>query len=741
MTIETAAILKLVDEFTTPAKEITGVSGKLDKTLRATQKHLAHLKTDRSNIASFAQLKKQSTETRRELDKQQQEVNRLAREYNKAKKPTAKLSREFTDAKKKAAQLKQQHNRQVATLEQLRRQLKKASIDTRKLSQHDRQLAREMEKANKQIRAQAKLLGSLKAVSEHAKQMSMHLKKAGWYGAKLSAAVTALGYVFKRTFVDSASQFERFRTVLTTLNNGDVSKAQKEFEWINKFVAQTPYQIEQVTEAFVKLRAYGIDPTTGSARILGDAAALDKDYLQAVEAIADALNGENERLKEAFNIKASVDGNEIVYRYTDIKTGMEATARAARDSPKDIEATLMGVLEKNYAGAMADQVKTWGGMVSLVGDQWTRFVNMVMDNGLFDWMKGELGAIIKQLDEMAANGELEAFAKEFAKNLKLFMQEGWEVLKALAGILKEVAMALKWAADALGGWNNLAWVLIALPIAGSFLGIALSVMSLIKSLKKLGIIGGRTAGKMGLLKRIGFSLGKGLAWVATFAIKALSSSMYFLNAFIFPAFSKAAMWIGKTVIPFVGKAVLWLGRALMANPIGLAITAIAGGAYLIIKYWEPIKGFFTDLWESMREPLMFAYDMVMKYSPFGLLLRGLKKLKGYMKGLWGGEEAKVAVETTKNIKQLPANDPYYRADIKPFVASDDKKAAAGSKSYTPLRQTNNASKSESFYSNPTIHIHAAPSMSPEELERITTRAVDKANRQAERRQRGRLHEG
>lgn len=38
----------------------------------------------------------------------------------------------------------------------------------------------------------------------------------------------------------------------------------------------------------------------------------------------------------------------------------------------------------------------------------------------------------------------------------------------------------------------------------------------------------------------------------------------------------------------------------MANPIGLAITAIAGGACLIYKYWEPISGFFADLWSGVK---------------------------------------------------------------------------------------------------------------------------------------------
>jgi hypothetical protein len=49
-----------------------------------------------------------------------------------------------------------------------------------------------------------------------------------------------------------------------------------------------------------------------------------------------------------------------------------------------------------------------------------------------------------------------------------------------------------------------------------------------------------------------------------------------------------------------GSAVLLLGRALLMNPIGLAIAVIAGGAYLIYRNWEPIKGFFVGIWGEIR---------------------------------------------------------------------------------------------------------------------------------------------
>ncbi len=59
------------------------------------------------------------------------------------------------------------------------------------------------------------------------------------------------------------------------------------------------------------------------------------------------------------------------------------------------------------------------------------------------------------------------------------------------------------------------------------------------------------------------------------------------------------MWLGRAVLPMVGRAILWIGRALIANPIGAIIMGIAGAAYLIYKYWEPIKGFFQGLWSQV----------------------------------------------------------------------------------------------------------------------------------------------
>ncbi len=62
---------------------------------------------------------------------------------------------------------------------------------------------------------------------------------------------------------------------------------------------------------------------------------------------------------------------------------------------------------------------------------------------------------------------------------------------------------------------------------------------------------------------------------------------------------RSLLWLGRLVLPLVGKAILLIGRALIANPIGAIIMGIAVAAFLIYKYWEPISGFFQDLWSKV----------------------------------------------------------------------------------------------------------------------------------------------
>lgn len=84
---------------------------------------------------------------------------------------------------------------------------------------------------------------------------------------------------------------------------------------------------------------------------------------------------------------------------------------------------------------------------------------------------------------------------------------------------------------------------------------------------------------------------------------------------------------------WVGRAVLWIGRAFMLNPIGLAVTAIAGAAYLIYKYWEPIKSFFGDIWAQVKAAfaggLVGIGSLIINWSPLGYFYQAMAGVLGW----------------------------------------------------------------------------------------------------------------
>ncbi|MGU7812032.1 phage tail tape measure protein [Burkholderia sp. AW49-1] len=104
--------------------------------------------------------------------------------------------------------------------------------------------------------------------------------------------------------------------------------------------------------------------------------------------------------------------------------------------------------------------------------------------------------------------------------------------------------------------------------------------------------------------------------------------------------TQGGMWLGRVLggqlvngLMMAGRAVLWLGRALMLNPIGIAITAIAVGAYLIYRYWTPIKQFFGGIWNSIRTAFAGGIGSVMRliinWSPLGLFYRAFAGVLGW----------------------------------------------------------------------------------------------------------------
>jgi len=82
--------------------------------------------------------------------------------------------------------------------------------------------------------------------------------------------------------------------------------------------------------------------------------------------------------------------------------------------------------------------------------------------------------------------------------------------------------------------------------------------------------------------------------------------------------------MGTYLVMFImnaGKAVMFLGRALLMNPIGLVITAIAAAAFLLWNNWAEISGALKLMWGDMKAGFvqLFHGDIGGAFKSFALV--------------------------------------------------------------------------------------------------------------------------
>lgn len=243
--------------------------------------------------------------------------------------------------------------------------------------------------------------------------LSDFAREAVALGAVIGTAVASAAALMGRAAIATGAEFERMEATLTIIE-GSAEKARQSLDWVTQFAETTPYQLGEVSDAFVRMRAYGLDPMDGSLRAVGDAAsAMGKTIMDGVEAIADASTGENERLKE-FGIVASVAGDRITYTW---QQAGEQMSRTVSKNAGEITAALTEIFNGRFAGAMNAQAKTFDGLMSNIGDRWTAFKRMVADAGWFDFVKTQAGDFIELFDRLRREGVIDRYAQQISAAL------------------------------------------------------------------------------------------------------------------------------------------------------------------------------------------------------------------------------------------------------------------------------------------------------------------------------------
>ena len=98
-------------------------------------------------------------------------------------------------------------------------------------------------------------------------------------------AILLTGKLIK-DIVTTNSRFEDLRTTLSSVT-GSVKEGAKAFEFISEFSTKTQFGIEDLTKAYVKLSAAGLEPTEELLNTFTDTAAITTDQVGSLEAVTD----------------------------------------------------------------------------------------------------------------------------------------------------------------------------------------------------------------------------------------------------------------------------------------------------------------------------------------------------------------------------------------------------------------------------------------------------------------------
>jgi hypothetical protein len=233
------------------------------------------------------------------------------------------------------------------------------------------------------------------------------VKLAAGLGAVITAATSL------KKVISVAREFEILNAQLKTATGSAVG-ATEAFAEIKKFAAETPFDLQQVTEGFVTLVNRGLDPSQEALTAFGDlSSATSKTLREVINAAAQATTGEFESLK-SLGIKAKKDGDQVTFLFRGMSETVDFETKA-------IEGYLHRLAKDNFAGAMTERMETLDGAISNFGDAWDVMFDNIAKLGVGDSVERQIRTAISAVEELnllmesgAISAGLEAIQGKFA---------------------------------------------------------------------------------------------------------------------------------------------------------------------------------------------------------------------------------------------------------------------------------------------------------------------------------------
>lgn len=274
----------------------------------------------------------------------------------------------------------------------------------------------------------------LKVESSQVTKAGKELDRFGWQAEGAEKATGGVTKAFKallvpllatvsataalKKLVSITREFDILNAQLITAT-GSAENAAIAFGAIQQFAVDTPFQLGEVTEAFVQLVNRGLDPSEESLTNIGNfASAFGRNILDATRAVGQATTGEFESLKQ-FGIVARKVGDEVNFTFRGVTKTVAFNA-------KEIQGYMDDLAANNFAGAMEERMDSLDGAISNLEDAWDKMWLTASDSGAGELAEEVVLTIIsavEKLEEVLVGNEAGVILEGFATALKLIREE------------------------------------------------------------------------------------------------------------------------------------------------------------------------------------------------------------------------------------------------------------------------------------------------------------------------------
>ncbi|MEW5683021.1 MAG: tape measure protein [Pseudomonadota bacterium] len=341
--------------------------------------------------------------------------------------PFVELAKTIDAADTQLEQMRQELAKQAENHNRLQNELKQTGIDTRKLAEDKRRVQTEFKRASND----AKKLGD-DYLRANGQQRGFSQGAAALTTRLLALAGTYLGlnrlYTVITNIFSTGILFEKLDVQFSALM-GSFAGGEQATAWVKDFAKTTPLSIEEVSRAFVRLKAFGLDPMDGTLQAITDQAFKLGGGFQEVEGISLALG-------QAW-AKQKLQGEEILQL---VERGVpvwdllaQATGKNTLELQKlseqgrlgrDVIRQLMEEIGKQASGSAAANMSLLSGLISNAKDNMQQFYNLIATSGVMDVLKQQIAQINQQFEQMAADGRLQQIAQQISDSLSSIVQSG-----------------------------------------------------------------------------------------------------------------------------------------------------------------------------------------------------------------------------------------------------------------------------------------------------------------------------